>query len=628
MLFPTCASVSTRDNVADTRLPNKVCSSSRAIHLIALTLQALARSIAAVFGVDASARGSSSSSSGKTASLVLQATASTGSPETEQQQQQLVALLTRQLMQQFTAEAAAAGPGPKGAAAKQQQPGAGQQGTRSVACSHRRGSRSTPGKDQDSIYQQPVTFVSAGVVDVNSSNSSAEAAIANPSLVQDPSRAVQTANAEPNLSAVDSALQQQQASGSAAVSIATAAASIGAGAEAAACLVMVPSSAGLLLANALEAAAPAVADCALVPPSAAGRTVSAPQGLGCTSPAPQQQQQLDQSVPAPMSIEQHIGWAVDRQPWFDPPAHPGLGFVAPDQNAACIGGPGSSTTGVAAADTLIPGSLTQQQLDSAPAYDRAPIGLGFRLRFRTACTNTAHAALVQSAFTDASGPIGQPSTTQQHVASSSRTSSKQSNQKLQELEQKFNSLRTFTNPAAQRRQQRFGQSKQQQQQRQQQQQGQTFRLTAPNTAVGPDLASLELGRAAVSAGQAGDSSGQLSLSGSLEAQLTAGLTLGLTAQQIKKARKQQQRNQRREARAAAAGDDTVITAPASTPAAAAGAGMSLGFAHFEAHTTGIGSRLMASWGWVEGQGLGRARQGRPEPLQAARRPKQLGLGAE
>jgi hypothetical protein len=52
------------------------------------------------------------------------------------------------------------------------------------------------------------------------------------------------------------------------------------------------------------------------------------------------------------------------------------------------------------------------------------------------------------------------------------------------------------------------------------------------------------------------------------------------------------------------------------------------FAGFEAHTRGIGSRLMAGWGWREGEGLGRARQGRPEPLQAVRRERQLGLGAE
>jgi hypothetical protein len=42
---------------------------------------------------------------------------------------------------------------------------------------------------------------------------------------------------------------------------------------------------------------------------------------------------------------------------------------------------------------------------------------------------------------------------------------------------------------------------------------------------------------------------------------------------------------------------------------------------------GIGSRLMRSMGWQEGGGLGRQRQGRPEPLQAAAREKRRGLGA-
>jgi hypothetical protein len=59
--------------------------------------------------------------------------------------------------------------------------------------------------------------------------------------------------------------------------------------------------------------------------------------------------------------------------------------------------------------------------------------------------------------------------------------------------------------------------------------------------------------------------------------------------------------------------------PVSTP---------LGFAGFERYTSGIGSRLMARLGWVEGMGLGRERQGRAEPVQALQRPKGLGLGAE
>ena len=108
-----------------------------------------------------------------------------------------------------------------------------------------------------------------------------------------------------------------------------------------------------------------------------------------------------------------------------------------------------------------------------------------------------------------------------------------------------------------------------------------------------------------------------------------GITLGVTAQQVKKAQKQQQRNQRRHAKAAtaASADDDLGHADAAGLGFSGGSAVSATFAGFEAHTSGIGSRLMASWGWVEGQGLGRARQGRPEPLQAQQRPKQLGLGA-
>lgn len=53
------------------------------------------------------------------------------------------------------------------------------------------------------------------------------------------------------------------------------------------------------------------------------------------------------------------------------------------------------------------------------------------------------------------------------------------------------------------------------------------------------------------------------------------------------------------------------------------------YGHFERHTTGIGSKLLAKWGFAgEGAGLGRGQQGRAEPLQAVRRAKGLGLGAE
>ena len=53
------------------------------------------------------------------------------------------------------------------------------------------------------------------------------------------------------------------------------------------------------------------------------------------------------------------------------------------------------------------------------------------------------------------------------------------------------------------------------------------------------------------------------------------------------------------------------------------------YGYFERHTTGIGSKLLAKWGFGgEGAGLGRSQQGRAEPLQAVRRAKKLGLGAE
>lgn len=48
---------------------------------------------------------------------------------------------------------------------------------------------------------------------------------------------------------------------------------------------------------------------------------------------------------------------------------------------------------------------------------------------------------------------------------------------------------------------------------------------------------------------------------------------------------------------------------------------------FEAHTTGFGSRMMSKMGFVEGQGLGRDRQGICSPLEAVKRAKNLGLGA-
>ncbi|XP_031479200.1 uncharacterized protein LOC116250015 isoform X2 [Nymphaea colorata] len=49
---------------------------------------------------------------------------------------------------------------------------------------------------------------------------------------------------------------------------------------------------------------------------------------------------------------------------------------------------------------------------------------------------------------------------------------------------------------------------------------------------------------------------------------------------------------------------------------------------FERHTRGFGSRMMAKMGFVEGTGLGKDGQGILEPLSAKRRPKNLGLGSQ
>ena len=49
---------------------------------------------------------------------------------------------------------------------------------------------------------------------------------------------------------------------------------------------------------------------------------------------------------------------------------------------------------------------------------------------------------------------------------------------------------------------------------------------------------------------------------------------------------------------------------------------------FEAHTRGIGSKILAQMGYLgEGTGLGRNKQGIAEPIKAHQRPKKLGLGA-
>ncbi|CAH9084045.1 unnamed protein product [Cuscuta epithymum] len=55
---------------------------------------------------------------------------------------------------------------------------------------------------------------------------------------------------------------------------------------------------------------------------------------------------------------------------------------------------------------------------------------------------------------------------------------------------------------------------------------------------------------------------------------------------------------------------------------------SQGFAAFENHTKGFGSKMMAKMGFVEGMGLGRDSQGITTPIHAVRRPKSQGLGAK
>ena len=112
----------------------------------------------------------------------------------------------------------------------------------------------------------------------------------------------------------------------------------------------------------------------------------------------------------------------------------------------------------------------------------------------------------------------------------------------------------------------------------------------------------------------------------------------LTAKQIKAAEKKLRKEQHRADRRAAAGggggggarggvggdgEGGILEQMERVEIVAPGAA----FGGFEEHTSGVGSRLMRQMGWQEGMGLGRERQGRAVPLQAVMRPRNLGLGA-
>ena len=52
------------------------------------------------------------------------------------------------------------------------------------------------------------------------------------------------------------------------------------------------------------------------------------------------------------------------------------------------------------------------------------------------------------------------------------------------------------------------------------------------------------------------------------------------------------------------------------------------FGDFERHTSGFGGRMLARMGFTPGEGLGKAKTGIAEPVEASARPKRLGLGAD
>jgi hypothetical protein len=105
-------------------------------------------------------------------------------------------------------------------------------------------------------------------------------------------------------------------------------------------------------------------------------------------------------------------------------------------------------------------------------------------------------------------------------------------------------------------------------------------------------------------------------------------THNMTAQERNKARRQADRQQRRAAKAAGDAPPAGGGGAAGDAAAGAVAGGEAGVGSFEAHTRGIGTRLLTQMGWSPGEGLGKRRHGRAAPLQAERRPRQLGLGYE
>lgn len=113
----------------------------------------------------------------------------------------------------------------------------------------------------------------------------------------------------------------------------------------------------------------------------------------------------------------------------------------------------------------------------------------------------------------------------------------------------------------------------------------------------------------------------------------AGFNPNLTKKQVKTAAKKASKMERRAQRSggttgagAAAGGAGIGAGSAAAQTAVPPSELNYAFAAFERYTTGIGSRLMQSMGWSEGQGLGRGRQGIAQPLMPVQRPKNLGLG--